>query len=305
MFTLTVSLPDESWCTGLLRNVRWDKGRVECPRCNSYNIKKDGRYRSYYQKYFCKQCERWFNDKTGTTFHYSHTSLKKWFLAIYLYFILWPGCSTREISLELVVPYSRCYRFIRTVMEKLSSSLSSTKLDGITECDEFYIKAGLKGRSYHDEIVKTGRKPRKRGLKPWRGRGTFDKDHPMITCVHQRNGMTYFDVPPTMKKSLVEIVCNIVEYGSTVFTDEYRAYDSLEEHGFIHKSVNHSEKEYANGIVHVNNCECRSNLYQLWMRKFMGVNKHNLETYSKTFQFIHNNKRTKTREERFVEILYN
>ncbi|CAN5883534.1 hypothetical protein BH23THE1_BH23THE1_14420 [soil metagenome] len=38
----------------------------------------------------------------------------------------------------------------------------------------------------------------------------------------------------------------------------------------------------------------------------MGVNKHNLETYTKTFQFIHNNKRgTKTREERFAETLYN
>ncbi|MDN5868767.1 MAG: hypothetical protein L0H55_15390 [Candidatus Nitrosocosmicus sp.] len=67
---------------------------------------------------------------------------------------------------------------------------------------------------------------------------------------------------------------------------------------FIHESINHSEKEYANGTIHVNNCECRSNLYQLWMRKFMGVNKHNLQTYSKAFQFIHNNKRTKTREEK-------
>jgi hypothetical protein len=64
-------------------------------------------------------------------------------------------------------------------MEKLTSlSISTSKLDGITECGEFYIKAGLKGRSYHDEIVKTGRKPRKRGLRPWRGRGIFDKDHP-------------------------------------------------------------------------------------------------------------------------------
>ncbi|CAN5833853.1 hypothetical protein BH23THE1_BH23THE1_24830 [soil metagenome] len=75
----------------------------------------------------------------------------------------------REISSEVVVAYPRCYRFIRTVMEKLSS-LSSTKLDGITEYDEFYFKAGLKGISYHEEIVKTARKSRKRGLKPWRGR---------------------------------------------------------------------------------------------------------------------------------------
>src|SRR5215510_452618 len=257
------------------------------PRCQSYNIKKDGLYRSY-QKYFCKRCERGFNDKTNTVFHYSHTPLKIWFLGMYLYFVLWPGCSIREISLEIVVPYPRCYRFIRTVMEKISSSSSYTKLDGKVEGDEFYIKAGLKGRSYHDEIVNTvGRKPRKRGLKPWRGRGTFYKDHPMITCIHQRNGSTYFDVP--LLQSLLDIVCTRVQYGSTIFTDEYRAYDQLEEHGFIHRTVIHSQKEYAYGIVHVNNCECRSNLYQLWIRKFMGVNKYNLHTYSKTFEFIHNN----------------
>jgi transposase-like protein len=116
--------------------------------------------------------------------------------------------------------------------------------------------------------------------------------------------MTYFDVP--IKKSLIDTVCNNVEYGSTVFTDEYSAYGSLEEHGFIHKSINHSQKEYASGTIHVNNCECKSNLYQLWIRKFMGVNKHNLQTYSKTFQFIHNNRKRgiKTREERFAEILH-
>ena len=307
MFTLTTSLPDESWCSSLLRKVQWNSC-VICPRCESYNIKKDGHYRSY-QKYFCKQCERWFNDKTGTVFHYSHTPLKVWFLVLYLYFILWPGCSIREVSFEVVVPYPRCYRFIRTVMEKLLlSSLSSsspTKLGSLAvEGDEFYIKAGMKGRPYHDEIVKAGRKPRKRGLKPWKGRGTFDKDHPVITCIYQRvNGMTYFDVP--VHKSLLDIVCSRVQYGSTVFTDEYRAYDQLEEHGFIHKSVIHSQKEYANGIVHVNNCECRSNLYQIWIRKFMGVNKYNLQAYSKTFQFIHNNRRTKAREERFMEILCN
>jgi len=55
-------------------------------------------------------------------------------------------------------------------MEKISSSpssSSSTKLGGNVEGDEFYIKAGMKGRSYHDEIVKSaGRKPRKRWLKP-------------------------------------------------------------------------------------------------------------------------------------------
>ena len=45
----------------------------------------------------------------------------------------------------------------------------------------------------------------------------------MITCIHQRKGLTYFDVP--VQQSLLDIICNNVNYGSTVFTDEYRAYD--------------------------------------------------------------------------------
>jgi len=117
----------------------------------------------------------------------------------------------------------------------------------------------------------------------------------------KRNGITYFDVP--VQKSLLDIVCKNIEYGSTIFIDEYRTYDKLEEHDFIHKSVIHSQKEYANGIVNVNNCEWRSNLIQIWIRKFMDVNMYHLQDYSKTFQFIHKNRRTKTREERFMEIL--
>jgi transposase-like protein len=66
-----------------------------------------------------------------------------------------------------------------------------------------------------------------------------------------------------------------------VFTDEYRAYDQLKEHGFIRQSIMHSKKEYVAGIVHVNNCEYRSNLYKIWIRKFIGINKYNLQVYSK------------------------
>jgi transposase-like protein len=69
--------------------------------------------------------------------------------------------------------------------------------------------------------------------------------------------------------------------------------------------VKHSVEEYARGDIHINNCECRSNLYQLWIAKFMGVNKYNLEAYPKAFEFIHNMRRkTDSREERFMKILF-
>ncbi len=51
----------------------------------------------------------------------------------------------------------------------------------------------------------------------------------------------------------------------------------------------------------VNNCECRSNLYQLWIAKFMGINKHNLPAYTKTFEFIHNIRRKPNRRKKMFE----
>jgi hypothetical protein len=99
---------------------------------------------------------------------------------------------------------------------------------------------GLNGRPYYDEIVKTERKDGKTKLKPRTDNtGTLEMDHPMIIFLHQRNGLTYFDV--SVCKSDFDIVCNNVKYGNTIFTDQYRGYESLEDYRFIHKSINYSE----------------------------------------------------------------
>jgi len=151
MFTLLSCVRPERECASILRIARWgrrDHSRIRCPRCHSDRVKKDGHYRSY-QKYFCHSCERSFNDKTGTLFHYSRTPLNIWFLALYLFFVLWIGSSILEISKEFLIPYYRCYGMIRTIMERISA-IESRKgmLKKKVESDEFYMKAGLKGRSF-------------------------------------------------------------------------------------------------------------------------------------------------------------
>ena len=129
------------------------------PRCQFNNIHKEGWSLQINKSIFASSVKDDSTIKNSTVFlHYSHTPLKVWFLVMYLYFVLWHGCSIRDIAWGSVVPYPRCYIFIRTVLEKISSSYA--KLNGKVEDDEFYIKAGLKGRSYHDEIVKSrGRNP--------------------------------------------------------------------------------------------------------------------------------------------------
>ena len=91
----------------------------------------------------------------------------------------------------------------------------------------------------------------------------------MLECFSQ----AYFNVHDT--NSLISKVRRLIDchHHTKVYTDEFLAYENLKKYGFIHKQVCHSQKEYARGDVHVNNCKCISNLYQLWIAKFMGINK--------------------------------
>ena len=53
----------------------------------------------------------------------------------------------------------------------------------------------------------------------------------------------------------------------------------------------HSKKEYANGIVNVSSITVNTQKQSVRIimgKKFIDVNKYNLQVYSKTFQFIHN-----------------
>jgi len=115
--------------------------------------------------------------------------------------------------------------------------------------------------------MKNSNRIARRGIKPYRGRGSFDKDVPMIICYHQRDGNTIFDVP--IDEKIISLVCKRVEYASNIYTDDFKAYDRLREYGFNHYSINHSNKEYARDNIHINNCENKANLLKIWLSKFM------------------------------------
>ncbi len=95
---------DDPLCAYLVRLARWSDG-VYCPSCYSRSIKRYGKYKRIFQRYYCYDCSHTFNDKTGTIFHYSHVSLSDWFLAIYLFCIPWMGMSMSSISNQLAIPY--------------------------------------------------------------------------------------------------------------------------------------------------------------------------------------------------------
>lgn len=296
----------------LFQTVRWANG-LACPHCvrdgrEGKNVTKYCKY-GYLQRYVCKDCNKTFNDKTGTPLHYKHTMVGDWMLSIWM-FLAGPrnGISIRFIAESLGRTYKPVYYMMRGIMALLAN-LPEKALSGVGETDELYIRAASKGvplkTNGEDRIL-----PSRRGLPKGPGRGTFEKNTPMTTVYHQRStkdepDITIFDVHTGNSRTLAGMAAERFERGSTIITDEHPAYKSLEQRGYVHPTVNHSEGEYASGEnneIHTNNCECRAGLVKWWLKKHRGVNKGYLILYVKSFQFVHNH-RHYDMYERFVVTL--
>lgn len=89
-----------------------------------------------------------------------------------------------------------------------------------------------------------------------------------------------------------------VEPNTLVYTDEYNIYSRLEEWGFEHKSVCHSNGEYArdedgDGFceVHVNTQEGIWSVLRSWIRPHRGISQEKLPVYLGFFEFLFNSRK--------------
>ena len=122
-------------------------------------------------------------------------------------------------------------------------------------------------------------------------------NHPVVTIVHRESKYVSFSVEKNLSKILVnEKINTLVDKEAVLFTDEYTIYSKISENEKIskHFTVNHSQKEYSNGVIHVNNCENRHSLLRPFLRIFRGVSKHNLAGYVMIAQYLINYKENAT-----------
>jgi transposase-like protein len=263
----------ESLAADLLEQVRWRDG-VECPRCRSDRTVKNGSYGAF-QRYLCKNCDRTFNDKTGTIFAHSKVALRKWLFSIYAFLRF--NTSLRQLQREIGVTYKTMHRRV----ERFTRALDAPQLDlvGPVEIDEVYVSAGLKGRKRDQES-------RSRGLST-RGRGSYEGDKPPVfTIVDRGTGQRYVVPTKSADESTVRLLlADHEEESLTVYTDGFRAYDPLEDDDkFTREYVVHGDGEYADGDVHVNTCESHASLARRWLSPHRGVSKDKLTQYLRAFQ---------------------
>ena len=81
-----------------------------------------------FQRYLCKDCDRTFNDKTGTIFAHSKVALRRWWFSIYAFLRF--NTSLRQLQCEIEVTHKMMHRPIE-ILQKTSRPVSQS----VSNCD--------------------------------------------------------------------------------------------------------------------------------------------------------------------------
>lgn len=236
-------------CNDFVAKLRWPNG-PHCPRCGSVEYS----YLTTRRLWKCKGCKKQYSVKVGTIFESSPLGLDKWLPAVWLAANSKNGISSHELARALGVTQKSAWFMLHRIRLAMQTG-SFDKLDGEVEVDETYI--GGKARNMHAS---------KRKALGYMG-GRTAKGKTAVAGVIERGGQARAQVVPDVTgKTLKGLVHENVAPGSTVFTDNWKAYFGLDAH-YGHEVVDHAET-YVDGRVHTNGIE---NFWSLLKRGLHGT----------------------------------
>jgi transposase-like protein len=252
-------------CLAYLVRLRWPDG-ITCKTCEAITP----HYPIYGRRcYSCQNCGTQTYPTAGTIFDNSKVPLPNWFYVIFQMSKTETGMSAKQIQRELGVSYPTALRMCHKIREAMKEG--HAPLTGVSETDECYI----------------GGNPRY-NIKRKRGRGTTKTP---VFGIAERDGAVRAEVVPNVKReTLMPIIEEQVEEGSTIYSDEYVVYKSLEGMGYDHKCVNHGQKEYVRyegeEVIHTNTLEGFWSYPKNAVRGVhRGVSKQRLQLYLDEYAF--------------------
>ena len=256
--------PDDDACLDFIMEQRYPGCMALCPKCNVERK----HYRIAGRKvYGCDHCGSQISPLAGTIFHKSSTPLKLWFHAMFQMGSTKCGISAKQIQRDTGVTYKTAWRMFKQIRTLMSEEIS---LEGSTvEVDETTY-GGVQKYS-------AGRKPR-------------DNKSLVLGMVERKGRAIARVIPDLTAKTLVGKVHEYVMPGSTIYTDEWRSYNTLgKDRRHTHRRINHSAKVYVVGDIHTNSVE---GFWSLMKRGIGGVyhsvSEKFLQEYLNEYSFRYN-----------------
>ncbi len=264
VFKFFKNFPDEATAVKFIENQIWTNGAI-CPDCQS----KRTAPRQARLGHRCLDCRKDFTVRNNTIFENSRMPLRTWLYAMLLTQTARKGISSLQLSKELGITQKSSWFMLQRIREACTQG--DFKLSNIVEVDEVYI--GGKETNKHQHKKLNG------------GRGAVGKA--AVFGLKQRDGKTKaMAIDNTTKQTIQSNIQANVAQGSTVYSDDFRAYLGLSQRGFKHSAVNHSAKQFVNGMAHTNGIE---SVWAVLKRGYNGTFHHisikHLQRYIDEFVF--------------------
>lgn len=260
-------------CLEYLVNQRWGQN-IRCAHCNHDKVYsfKDGK------RYKCVKCRKQFTPTTGTIFENTKIPLQKWFIAVYMATSHKKGISSMQLSRDIKVTQKTAWFMLHRIREMVKEKAPEL-LDGIVEVDETFVGGKAGNKHFNKKTHKLG--------KP-----TVDK-FPVFGMLARNGQLRSIAVPDIKYFTLYKIILDNIGAGSTIMSDEYRAYKYLPKkiykRGAVCHSNHNSKNQYVNGNIHINTLE---GAWGLFKRSIFGiyhsVSKKHLNMYCQEFDFRYN-----------------
>jgi transposase-like protein len=274
---------NEEKCEQYLMDVRWPDGMM-CDHCNNKTFEK--RRKDKKRAYRCTACHRFKSPTAGTIFHRTRTSLRQWFVAIFLVATDKRGLSALFLAEQIGVHYETGWAMLQRMRHAMAKRDAQYMLPSRVEMDEMFIGAPTEGKK--------------------RGRGT--EQTPVLVAVSflpGKNDKEYVGfakmqaVKDVDAPTILRFAKKYIEPGATVRTDGLSVYPALEDHGFVHDRNPVGKRKAHIVLPHVHTFI--SNLRSFVMGTHHGLDETHLQQYLDEFCWRFN--RRKCHHEMFDRLL--
>ena len=233
-----------------------------CPRCRCRKL-----WKLSDENRRCSRCRYTFHDFSERWINFTELSCANWLRLIKLFEL---EISVRKMANQLCLSYNTAYKAIMILRHAILCNTGNVQqlLEGEVELDESYFGGRRKGK---------------------RGRGAAGKVP--VFGILKRNGLVFVELVKNVKaETLLGITLKKVRRGSIVYTDKYKAYDSLIFCGYSHLSVDHS-KQFAKGKVCINGLEGFWSWAKERLIKHHGISPKRFPFYLKELEFRYNHRK--------------